>query len=63
MSPRLMLEEETSACSESTRVASCSDDISSEKKATMPPAGHQRSRRPLCRVVGACDVECYVGGE
>ena len=44
-------------------MASCSDDISSEKKATMPPGdGPQRAVDLLCRVVGACDVECYVGG-
>ena len=37
ISPRLILEEGISVCSEMMRVASCSDDISSEKKPMTPP--------------------------
>ncbi len=37
MRPRRMSEDGTPDCSAMMRVASCSDDISSEKKPTMPP--------------------------
>ena len=37
ISPRLIFDEGISVCSEMIRVASCSDDISSEKKPTTPP--------------------------
>ena len=37
-SPRRIFSEEISACSESMRVASCSADISSEKKPTTAPS-------------------------
>ena len=38
ISPRLILLEDTSACSEMILVASCSEDISSEKNPTTPPS-------------------------
>ena len=37
MSPRLICSEETSAASDRTLAASCSEDISNEKKPTQPP--------------------------
>ena len=37
ISPRRIFEDGISVCSEMMRVASCSDDISSEKKPTTPP--------------------------
>ncbi len=65
MSPRRIVLEGMSVCSEMIRVASCSADISSEKKPTMPPFDGRDRGRPRCTspAPGLGDVVGDVGGE
>ena len=46
--PRLIFDDGISVCSEMMRVASCSDDISSEKKPTTPPLAALKEPSACC---------------